>query len=176
MKLISRSTGTVYRLKKPFTFGYWKSKMLKRFKPASLFLIEFTHYNGSIGDYVISTNAHKFSFGKYVYIIDEKRKIYNNTAKMNMLRYHEGFALPYDVSITSKDMHKNIPDDPMLSEIATSFNPYVLVDVLKMEYTKGVIQGAEVHDFIKRGMIIALIGALISLGHLMLNAFKSGWI
>ena len=73
-----------------------------------------------------------------------------------MLRYHEGFALPYDVKTSGNSLRKGVIEhqDPDLMQIETSFNPYVLKEVLKFEYAKGVIQGAEISETMKRTYIL----------------------
>lgn len=151
--------------------------MLKdKYRPTQTILVEMLHTNGTVSHYVISSKIHKFNWNNMVYIIDEERKEYCTTSKMFILRYHEGFVLPFSLEVSAIEMKSNLPDDTAINEIATSFNPYVLKDVLKFEYAKGVIQGAEVSEFIKRGFIMAIITLVAVMAHFIAAAYKGGWI
>jgi len=155
----------------------WKNKLRERFKPSRTMLIEMSHANGTISHFTLSTNIHKFQWNNMAYIVDEDRKLYANTSKVYMLRYHEGFALPYEIEITASKFKKALPlDNPDIKEISTSYNPFVLKDILKFEYAKGVIQGAEVHEFIKKSFLLLIIIGAIQIAHLALAAYKGGWI
>jgi len=155
-------------------------KIKDKFLPSKTYLIEMLHTNGTVSHSIISSQIHKFNYGGSVYLIDEDRKIYCNTTKQYMLRYHEGFAIPFSIEVTSQGLkkglreHDNYAED--LKEVSTSFNPYVLKDILKFEYAKGVIQGAEVSEFIKRSFILLIIILVLGLVHLALAAYKGGWI
>lgn len=137
-------------------------------------LVEMLHHNGTLSHYKINIKHHKFKRGGMTYIVDEDRKIWSNSKKMFMFRYHEGFALPYDINISASEMKKNIPEGE--HQISTAYNPSVLTDILKFEYAKGVIQGAEVHAFIKRSFLLMVIILLFVVAHLGIAAYKLGWI
>lgn len=152
----------------------FKTKIMERIKPKAVMMIEMYHHNGSVSHLVILTKQHKFNYGGSSYVIDEDTKIWNNSAKMYMLRYHEGFALPFNVEVSANVFKKNLPNH--VEDVSTSYNPVVLKEVLKFEYAKGVIQGAEVHEFIKRSFIIIILTLGAVLLHFAVNAYKSGWI
>lgn len=143
-------------------------------------LIEMLHLNGSVSNFLIVKNDHKFVYKNKIYIVDEDRKVWSNTTKYYMFRYHEGFALPYTNEVSSQTLKKGVRDHSeytdSLSQIETSFNPFVLKDVLKFEYAKGVIQGAEVSEMLKRAYFLIIISILLAAAHLAVNAIKSGWI
>ena len=155
----------------------WRNKLKDRFAGRRTVLVEMTHTNGTISNYYIKSKIHKFKWGGGEYIIDEEQKVYNNTSQTYMYRFHEGFAAPYAITVSSTSMKESLQDQPAeIKEIATSFNPSVLKDILKFEYAKGVIQGAEIHEFIKKGLIISAITLLAVLIHLGVSAYKGGWI
>lgn len=161
---------------KDFKTG-WKRRLKDKFRPSKTMLIEMTHMNGTCSHFFLITKVHKFNLSDRSYIVDEERKIYSNTSKIYMLRYHEGFAMPYDVNITSVEMKKALESQSEeIQEIKTSYNPSLLKDVLKFEYAKGVIQGAEVHEFIKRSLLIGIVTLIAVLIHLAIAAYKGGWI
>ena len=153
-----------------------KNRFYEKFKSANIMLMEMYHTNGTISHFIIATKVHKFEHRGMAYVIDEEKKVYCNSTKMYMLRYHEGFALPFSIDISAQKMKKASKGIQDLDEIATSFNPYVLKDVLKFEYAKGVIQGAEVSEFIKRSFFISIVTLLAVLIHLIVNAYKMGWV
>lgn len=163
---------------KRFNLGFlnrMREKWLKRY--TDNIMIEMHHLNGSISNIVLLKDKHKFIYGGNAYIIDEDRKIWNNSSRTYMLRYHEGFALPFEIQISGNTLKKSVRgnNDNKISQIETSFNPYVLRDVLKFEYAKGVIQGAEVSEMIKRAYFLIIITLCGVLAHLIINAVKSGW-
>lgn len=135
-------------------------------------LAEITFYNGSVSHVILPMSQHKFKYRGSTYIVDEERRVWSNSKKMFLLRYHEGFAMPYQIELSVNKMKKGVEE----LEISTAFNPNVLTEILKFEYAKGVIQGAEVHAYIKKSFIIIIITLLIGALHLGLNAFKNGWI
>ncbi len=150
-----------------------KNKFLDKFRSTKPFLIEMKFYNGSKSHFVIPVKGHKFEFGGNAYIIDEEMKVFCNTSKMYMLHYHEGFAMPYLNDVSASQLKGGLGE--AYKEITTSFNPSVLKDILKFEYAKGVIQGAEVHEFIKRSFIISVIILVAVLAHGIVNGYFSGW-
>ena len=155
-------------------------KIKDLFSPSFTYLIEMNHYNGTISHFIASVKRGTFKHNEGSYIIDESVKIYCNSTKLYMLRYHEGFATPIEFSVNVQELKEMLPDEMTRQDsnykIDTSFNPWVLFDVLKGEYTKGVLAGAEVSVLIKRIFLLSMIvlGAVII--HLGLNAYKSGWI
>ena len=151
-------------------FGKFKD----RFFPTKTILIEVKHYNGTISNFTIKTDKHKFTYNDCVYIIDEDMKTFCNTSKMYLLRFHEGFALPYKVSVNASEFKKNLPDDYL--EISTSYNPWLLKDVLKFEYAKGVIQGGQLPELVKRTFIVGVINLFVILAFFATAAFKLGWV
>ena len=162
---------------KPKNFKKGFRKALKdRLFSQRTYLIEMNYMNGTCSHHFLKTQAHKFNLDKKTYLIDEERKIYSNTTKVYMLRYHEGFALPYSAEISSMELKKALEGKGEdIKEITTSYNPSLLKDVLKFEYAKGVIQGAEVHAFIKRSLLIGIITFIAVIVHLAIAAYKSGW-
>ena len=175
-EVIKKPKGKVIELKPKSFVRSIKSRLQEKFKANKNILIEMNYANGTIGYHLVTAQTHKFNFKGKSYIIDEDRKTFCTTSKMYLLRYHEGFSLPYEVVITSQQLKKSIKDNQEVKEITTSFNPSVLKDVLKFEYAKGVIQGAEIHEFIKRSFVVSIIILLAVIIHLGLNAYKSGWI
>ena len=155
-----------------------KNKILDRFKPSSTILVEMEHFNGTVSQFMLSAKGHKFYYNKKAYIIDEERRKYCVTSKLYKYQYHEGYALPFNHTLTAGELKKGTDDlnDKEIDAVSTSYNPYVLVDVLKFEYAKGVIQGASMSEFLKRLFIISIIIMVLTLAHLLLNAVKSGWI
>lgn len=153
----------------------WRHRLKDRMFPSKTSLIEMKHINGTLSHFFIKTKVHKFKLQGKIYIIDEDRKIYCNTSQTYMYRYHEGFSVPYEITVTSQDLKKAIPEEESIQEIRTSFNPYLLKDVLKFEYARGVIQGAEVHEFIKRSLLVGIITLVAVIVHLIIAAYKGGW-
>lgn len=151
-----------------------KARFLDKFFPSKTFLVEMNHANGTKSHMIIKGQTHKFSYKDCSYVIDEAVKTYCNTSKIYMLQYHEGFVMPFSTRIESQELKKGIPTD--CADIVTSYNPVVLKEVLKFEYAKGVIQGAEVHDFIRKSFIMLIITLVAVITHFAVNAFKSGWV
>jgi len=149
-----------------------KARILDKFKPQQTYLIEMNYANGTISHFPVLSKHQKFKLGANTYIIDEDRKVYVNSSKIYMLRYHEHFTMPYDVEVNSQDMRKHASSNS--PQIATSFNPSVLTEVLKGEYVKGVIQSAEGNNT-KQLLMLILLAIIISAAHFLLNASKSGW-
>lgn len=183
-KLKERETKAKIRIKN-FTNG-WKQKLIDRIHPNRTILIEMLHMNGTVSHYYITSQKHKFSLKGCAYVVDEERKLYCNTSRAYMYRYHEGFSIPFSIDVTADEMKKGLKSAENydgdadgkggIKEIQTSFNPSVLKEILKFEYAKGVIQGAEIHDFIKKGLIVGIVTLISVLIHLALSAYKGGWI
>lgn len=160
--------------KKTFLKGF-KNRLKDKFFPSKTLLIEMMHTNGTVSHFIIKSDIYKFKLGERVYLIDEEKKDFNNTTKLYMLRYHEGFALPYKIDISASQFKRSL-ENKEFDEIKTSFNPFVLRQVLKMEYTNGIIQGAEIMNILKRLFIIIVIVGIISIAHLLIHSYKAGWI
>jgi hypothetical protein len=157
-----------------------KAHWVDKLRPSSTYLIEMYYSNGTISHLTVSTNGTYFKYNKRSYVIDEERKIYNNSTRLYMLRYHENFALPFSTQISSSELKGMIPDEFSHTKsdfnIRTSFNPSVLIDVLKGEYTKGVIKGAEISQYIKRSFLLMIIVLIAVLLHFLVAAYKMGWM
>ena len=155
--------------KKRFGIIPSKGMLIDKFFPSKTLLVEMYHVNGTVSHFILKTGINKFSYKGNGYVIDEERKVYNNSSKLYMMRYHESFVMPFSVNINGQEMKDKVlnSEDANLIQVSTSFNPYVLPGVLKGEYAKGVIQGAEVSDMLKKVFWItagALISSLIAAG------------
>lgn len=154
-------------------------KLKDKMAPSQTFLVEMNFQNGTCGYFVVKAKHAKFIWKKQTYVIDEERKKFCNTSKLYMLRYNEGFAIPFQTSVTAADMKAELPpeytDPSSQMYIKTSFDPALLTDVLKAEYAKGVIAGAEISVYIKRMFILTIITIVIVSLHLIANAYKSKW-
>lgn len=151
-----------------------KYRFKRRFKSKDLILVEFTFKNGTVDHYIITRDHHKFKLFGNTYIIDEQQKVWNNGSKLFMFRYHEGYALPYYNKVTGDTLIAE--SGRTLPEISTSFNPNVLTGVLKMEYVKGVIQGGELIETVKRIMFVGIITLIIVAVQLVVTAQTQGWV
>ena len=137
-----------------------KNKLLDKFRPSKTLLIEMMHMNGTLTHFIIAPGTHKFNYKKNVYVIDETKKIYNNSSKLYMLRYHEGFCLPYNFNISAQGFKDAIREDEF-KDIRNSFNPNVLKDVIKMRYATGVLTaGSEISNLFKRTFVVCIVNLL----------------
>jgi len=162
------------KIEKKDFFKSLKAKFYKKTDPTSIILVEMTHNNGTITHFIVKVKSMQFTYKKCAYIIDEERKQYCTSTQSYMYRFNEGFAVPYSVELTSAEMHKNLTAE--VQEVSTSFNPSVLKEVLKFEYAKGVIQGAEVHDFLRKAFLVNIIILITVIIHFLLHAYMSKWI
>ena len=150
------------------------------FAPHRTVLVEMNFSNGTVSHYTTKTIRGYIKVKGGVYVVDESVMKYNNTSKLYMLRYHEGFAMPLSWELDAHDLKTRIPDEMFESagqyHVITSFNPYVLIDVIKGEYTKGVLAGAEVSVILKRSFFLIIIVGAISMIHFIVHIYKAGWI
>ena len=170
---------TELKKEKSFLKGF-KNKMKDKFSPQSTFFIEMHHYNGTCSDFILKTQGHKFKYKGKVYIIDEEKKTFSNSTRLYKLRYHEGFCMPFSVVVSAQEMKEGIENlshsDPEIDSVKTSYNPYILPDILKMEYAKGVIQGAAVSEIIKKLLILTVIILIELTAFFGATAYLSGWL
>lgn len=145
----------------------WVSKK----KPKRV-LIEMNYASGKVSFFTVVPNDMKFRFMGKEYAVDEGRGKFCSNLGMLMYRYHENFSMPVSWDVASDELLEGVED----LEIRTSFNPAVLRDILKMEYTKGVIRGAEVSEMIKRAFILSILTFALVGVFFAVSAYKGGWI
>ena len=47
---------------------------------------------------------------------------------------------------------------------------------MKFEYARGVIQGAEIHDYLKKTFFMTIITVVVVVMSLGITAYMSGWV
>jgi len=169
VKLENSQDEEVLGVVQPHTFRTWKkfiSWLSLKTKPQKCFLIEMTHFSGGTGHYITPESTKKFKIGNNTYIIDTSCISPNITSKLSMLRYHEGFALPYKLSIDIEQMHDRATQEAPKTQM--SYYPDVLTGVIKSEYVKGVIAGGEVAPMLKKIFIVSLISCIGMAGCLII--------
>jgi len=150
------------------------SGFFAKFRKRQRFLVEMHYANGSVQYFIVSYLDRRFMLKGRVYVIDEDVKEWCVNLRLFKLVYHEDFTLPYRSDVSADELMGGVGEGNR--DIRTSFSPSVLRDVLKFEYVKGVIRGAEVSQLVKRIFIAVIVVLLAVLAHLFINAYKSGWI
>jgi len=153
----------------PKSFRSWKkvkSWWDLKTKPQRCFLIEMIHFSGAIGHYITPETTKKFKIGQNTYIVDTSCTQPNITSKLPMLRYHEGFALPYTLKVDIEQMHDKAAMESPKTQM--SYYPDVLTGVIKSEYVKGVIAGGEVTPMLKKIFIVGLLSCIGTVGCLVI--------
>jgi len=151
------------------SFRSWKkikSWIDLKTRPQKCFLIEMTHFSGDVAHYITPESTKKFKIGINTYVIDTTCIQHNITSKLPMLRFHEGFALPFKVIVDIEQMHDKASNEAPKTQM--SYYPDVLTGVIKSEYVKGVIAGGEVAPMLKKIFIVSLISCIGMAGCLII--------
>lgn len=156
----------------------WHQRLVQRVmlhrKKSRKILVEMNLAQGGVLHFIAYVKGRSFLWRGSTYVVDESAGKYNFNQRMFMHRYHEHFALPVQWSVSAEELVDAAGEQA--ADIRTSFNPGVLRDVLKFEYAKAVIRGAEVSAMIKRVFFLAIIIAAAVLLHFGVAAYKGGWI
>jgi len=133
------------------------NKIKDRLFPTKTYLVHMIHSNGTESHFTIKARDNgTFKKGNNTYIVDDNYKTYISTSRMYMLTYHEAFNLPIRISVDCTEMKKQ--GKAVAPEISTSFNPFLLEDIIVANYAKGVAQsGASFQEAIKTLMILIVL-------------------
>lgn len=134
------------------------------------FLVEMTFSNKNIGYLVVKPTNRIWHYQGESYIIVESMAKWCGTAKKAMLRYVEGYAMPYQNAVDAVTMRDKA--SAAAPDIKASFEPSVLREVLRFEYVKAMLrsQSAIIFVFI---LIVAALNLVLT-GVLMYLSGKYG--
>lgn len=155
------------------------NKVLNRVKDKALwmrspkkFLVEMTFSNKNVGYLVVKPQDRIWQYQGETYIIVESMAKWCGTAKKALLRYVEGYAMPYETDADAVKMRDAAA--AKAPDIKASFEPSVLREVLRFEYVKAMLrsQAAMIFVFI---LIAVLLNVVLSVALLYYGGKYGKW-
>lgn len=168
----------LYNIAKPknmLDIKRWKYKLINKYSPLSSFLINMQLTNGKVMQFVTKTQDFGFPFDKGFYIIDDKLKYFNESAKMYALDYHEELCFPIDRSIKIDEIRSALIESDAV-ELETAVNPVTLQKFMQSTVIQKLLAGAEMEDSLRFLKMLIIISVVLSGATLLLCLNLSGII
>jgi hypothetical protein len=167
---------TLYEIAKPkgmLDFRAWKYKLMVKYSPLATVLINMQLTTGEHISFIVKIKEGGFVFDKGFYIIDDKMKYYNISAKLWCFDYHEELCFPISRIINITNV-KNALIKSEDVELETAINPVSLNSFMQSTVIQKLLQGAELEDSLKFMKLMIIINAVIGVIVLLLSIKNAG--